>query len=117
MHVAPIPLVQTTLLVSHMVEPIVFESENDDGSSIDYLPPRLGERAVCAYAAKEVYALIEDGVDGKKINYEKWASEYFLAIKNIGDYFGMERLERAPEQVQDASGISHYQVPDFFGVQ
>lgn len=105
-HFAGIPDHYTTLLISHMKEPTVFSSEADTGAGVDYLPPRIGENAIVAYAAKEIYAVIEDGVDGKKTNTEKWESVYAMELSKITARFGIEAKEAPPEQVEDLVGIS-----------
>ena len=105
-HLAGIPDHDTMLLISYMAEPTVFSSETDLGDTIDYLPPRIGENAIVAYAAKEIYAIIEDGVDGKKTNTEKWESAYALELSKINSRFGIEVKEAPPEQVEDLVGIS-----------
>lgn len=106
MHLAGAPGHNTTLLISYMAEPTIFSSETDLGDSIDYLPPRIGENAIVAYAAKEIYSIIEDGVDGKKTNTEKWESAYALELSKISSRFGIEAKEAPPEQVEDRVGIS-----------
>ena len=106
MHLAGAPGHNTTLLISYMAEPTIFSSEADLGDSIDYLPPRIGENAIVAYAAKEIYSIIEDGVDGKKTNTEKWESAYALELSKISSRFGIEAKEAPPEQVEDRVGIS-----------
>ena len=106
LHFAGIPEHDTLLFISYMAEPTVFLSETDSGGDIDYLPPRIGENAIVAYAAKEIYAIIEDGVDGRKMNTEKWESAYALELSKISSRFGIEAKEAPPEQVEDLAGIS-----------
>ena len=105
-HLAGIPDHDTMLLISYMSEPAIFLSEADTGEDIDYLPQRIGENAIVAYAAKEIYAIIEDGVDGKKTNTEKWEAAYALELSKISSRFGIEVKEAPPEQVEDLVGIS-----------
>lgn len=106
LHFAGVPDKDTMLLISYMAEPAVFLSETDTGDAIDYLPPRIGENAIVAYAAKEIYAIIEDGVDGQKRNTEKWEATYALELSKISARFGIEAKEAPPEQVEDLVGIS-----------
>lgn len=106
LHVAGVPAVATTLEVSYLTEPTIFEDVDDDGSAITYLPFRLGEQAIISYAAWRIYTHIEDGVDGKKVNTDKHHADFLDALAKIVDHFGMEAREAEPETVPDLMGIS-----------
>lgn len=105
-HIAGIPTRDIPFLISYLTTPTVFTSTTDAGADIDYLPPRIGENAIVAYAAKEIYALIEDGVDGKMINTQKWERNYALEIGKIQQRFGPESTEAGIDQVVDYLGIT-----------
>jgi len=106
LHVAGIPSVATTLEATYLREPEIFEDLSDDGSLIDYFPFRLGEQAIVNYAAWRIYAHIEDGVDGRKVNTDKFRVDFLDSVAKIIDYFGMEAREREPEFVRDGIGLT-----------
>ena len=95
-----------TLLATYNSTPIVFESIDDSGENIDFLPIRLGEISIVNYAAWRIYSHIEDGVDGKKVNSETYQADFLDATAKIMNYFGMEAKEQEPELVSDLIGIS-----------
>ncbi|MCE5199073.1 hypothetical protein LLG39_08860 [bacterium] len=105
-HVAGIPVADTTLLVSYIRQPDIFASENDDGSLITFLPFRLGEQAIVTYAAWQIFDVIEDGIDGRKVNTEKAHAKFLDAVAKIMNHFGIEAKESQPETVRDVMGIS-----------
>ena len=106
LHVAGIPAVPTTLEVTYLRQPTVLSGANDDGAGITYLPFRLGEQAIVNYAAWRIYEHIEDGIDGRKVNTDKFHANFLDSLAKILDYFGMEAREKEPEQVLDLIGIS-----------
>ena len=106
LHVAGIPAVPTTLEVTYLREPTVLSGEADDGAGITYLPFRLGEQAIVNYATWRIYEHIEDGVDGKKVNTDKFHANFLDSVAKIVDYFGMEAREKEPELVHDMIGIT-----------
>lgn len=106
LHVAGVPAAATTLEASYLIEPTILESVDDDGAAITYLPFRLGERAIVSYAAWQIYNIIEDGIDGKKVNTDKHHADFLDAMAKIVDHFGMEAREAEPETVPDLMGIS-----------
>ena len=106
LHVAGIPNVFTTLEVTYLREPEILTGESDTGADITYLPFRLGEQAIVNYAAWRIYEHSEDGVDGKKVNTDKFRANFLDSVAKILDYFGMEAREKEPELAQDRIGLS-----------
>lgn len=106
LHVAGIPSATTTLEVTYLREPEILTGESDTGEDITYLPFRLGEQAIVNYAAWRIYEHIEDGVDGKKVNTDKFRANFLDSTAKILDYFGMEAREKEPETVQDRIGLT-----------
>lgn len=105
-HVAGIPTAGTVLLVDYIRQPDLFAGDTDDGSAITFLPFRLGEQAIVTYAAWQIFDIIEDGIDGRKVNTEKAHAKFLDVVSKIMHHFGMEARESQPETVQDMIGIS-----------
>ena len=106
LHVSGVPAVATTLEMSYLREPTIFVDQNDKGTEITYLPFRLGEQAIVTYAAWQIFDIIEDGIDGRKVNTEKAHAKFLDVVSKIMNHFGMEARESQPETVQDMIGIS-----------
>lgn len=63
------------------------------------LPDHLVKPLLLNYAAKEIFNLIEDGVEGQKINTSKHSNEYDKYRAKLLMFIGPE--EREPEEIVD----------------
>lgn len=61
----------------------------------DILPPHMLEPLLVAYAAKEIFAEIEDGIEGKQINTERWERRWLVLKVQLDRFVGPE--ERVPD--------------------
>jgi len=52
------------------------------------LPHHLHEDLLVSFAAKEIYDLIEDGVEDKKINYTKYNNAFNKALMELALFVG-----------------------------
>jgi len=69
------------------------------GDDIPYIDPSFHEDLLVNFATAECYNLIETGIEGVKVNFNKFMGLYTLAIE---DYKGMLGLkEENPDFVQD----------------
>ena len=66
-------------------EPIEFEDVEDEDTVLDGIPSHLAKIAV-DYALKELWALVEDGIDGKKINTLFYTEKYNVGLAKIALY-------------------------------
>lgn len=90
------PTTETIVLVTYLKNPTIYLSMSDNGSTIDAFVPRIGENAVVAYAAKEIFNIIEDGVDGDKRNTANYERVFATAISRLGAHYGIENSEAMP---------------------
>ena len=97
--ISPGPEFESTYYLTYRKEPVIFSNLSDDGSEINYLPTRVGDKAVIEYATWKIYEHIEDGIDGATRNTEKFKSMYAETIASIANYFGIESKEKAPETI------------------
>jgi hypothetical protein len=114
-HCAGIPTKSTILLISYLKAPVFFEDVQDDGSGIIYLPERVGDSAVVNYAAMQLFALIEDGVDGASVNTSKMLAFYEQDLSRMIAFFGPEAGDSSPETVSDMMGISMATISPNYG--
>lgn len=61
----------------------------------DVLPPHLLEPLLVAYAAKEIFAEIEDGIEGRQINTARWEQRWAGLKLELNRFIGPE--ERVPD--------------------
>lgn len=52
----------------------------------DGLPDFLHHRLIVAYALKEIFPLIEDGIEGQKVNTMYWNQEYAAGLQELEIY-------------------------------
>ena len=105
--ISPEPESESTYYLTYRKEPIIFSDLSDNGSEINYLPTRIGDKAVIEYATWKIYEHIEDGIDGATRNTEKFKSMYAETIASIANYFGIESKEKAPETILLTDGRSN----------
>lgn len=56
-------------------------------------PSNLHDALFVSYAAWQIYSIIEDGVDGAKVNTNYWQSQYARALKKLQDLPTVKRAE------------------------
>lgn len=72
------------------------------GDSIEVIEEVYQADLLVSYAAAECYKLIENGIEGTKVNYNKWIADYTLAIKEYGDFIGL--AQETPDFVPEGEG-------------
>lgn len=56
----------------------------------DALPPHLCEPLLVAYAVKELFAEIEDGIEGNQVNTQRWENRWLLLKGQLLAFIGPE---------------------------
>ena len=82
---APTPAEPELLDLIFHSKPVPYEG---DDAEPDYIPVHIGPRILQAYACKEIYDLIEDGVDGAKINVQRWEQKYQQKLQELIMFLG-----------------------------
>lgn len=85
-----------TLLITYLKKPTVYADLTDDGSAIDFFIPRVGENAVTAYAIREIFNHIEDGIEGDKRNTLNYDALFSRNISKMVAHYGIENNEAMP---------------------
>ena len=75
-----IPSTRYTLSLNYFRKPTLLARDMDEPSM---LPEHLHRRLLVNYACKELFARIEDGMDGRKTNTAYHAAEYKLAFAEL----------------------------------
>jgi hypothetical protein len=63
------------------------------------LPPHFVEPLLVAYACKEIFAEIEDGIEGPQVNTDRWEGRYEAAKQKLEEFLGPE--EREPVEITE----------------
>jgi len=66
------------------------------------LPAHLQRSLLVAYCAREMYAEIEDGIEGQKVNTDYWSRRLSEAIADLQSFVAVNR-PREPKQTRDVS--------------
>ena len=82
---SPVPAESENLDLIYHSRPTPYEG---DDAETDYIPAHIGPRILLAYACKEIYDLIEDGVDGAKINVQRWEQKYQEQLQELIMFLG-----------------------------
>lgn len=96
----PIPSSPETINLVYYALPTPLQDTVDEP---DILPRHIGEKLLCAYACKECFDLIEDGMDGKKVNTERWENKYNTALAELAAFLGP--VYTTPVETFDELGI------------
>ncbi len=96
----PTPLMAETLEIIYHTLPDPLEDTMDEP---DYLPPHVGPILLHAYACQCIFDLIEDGVDGNKINTAHWEGKYQAALGELLLFVGP--LYTKPIEIFDEMGF------------
>lgn len=101
-----IPITDTSIQITYLSKPVLFESEDDDGSLINYfMNNTIAEEALIHFAAYKAYEEIEDGIEGKKVNTEYHLSQFNSYVQQLIEFYGVENMEEQPDLVPDHIGI------------
>jgi hypothetical protein len=83
----PIPSSSEALTVHFYRKPVAMSATSD---TPDGIPDHLAYDALTAFAAKEIYKLIEDGIEGRRGNYEYYMAEFIKAMLEITHFVGWD---------------------------
>lgn len=89
LHVRPIPTRAQDVRVHYYraPEPLVLADPEATPSipanAPEGIPAHLHDPLLVSYAAWQIYSIIEDGVDGAKVNTNYWQAQYFGALKKL----------------------------------
>lgn len=90
------PTSSLTLLITYLKRPTVYADLFDNGDAIDFFIPRIGENAVTAYAIREIFNMIEDGIEGDKRNTLNYDALFSRNISKMAAHYGIENNEAMP---------------------
>ena len=76
---------------------------DDTEDETDYIPAHIGPRILQAYVCKCAFDLIEDGMDGQKLNTLRWESNYNNNLAELALFVGP--LYTKPVQSFDEMGL------------
>lgn len=96
----PIPSSKETISLVYYAYPTPLQDTDDEP---DILPRHIGEKLLHAYACKECFDLIEDGIDGKKVNTARWEEKYNQALVELTRFLGP--VYTKPVETFDELGI------------
>ena len=63
-------------------------------NSPEGIPAHLHDALFVSYAAWQIFSIIEDGVDGAKVNTNHWQSQYFGALKRLQELPAVKNAPR-----------------------
>jgi hypothetical protein len=89
-----IPSTPETLQVHYYRYPDPFVAY---GGKPDWLPGHLVEPLLVAYACRDIFDEIEDGIEGNPVNTMKWERRLAKAESELADFLGPE--DRIPEEI------------------
>lgn len=76
----PIPSTTTTLTCGFYKEHTELNNLTD---TPDELPKHLHYKLLCSFAAKEIFDIIEDGIDGSKVNTAIYSNKFKAALNDL----------------------------------
>ena len=97
-----LPGTPETLLINYWSNPTMYTAT--DIPTI--LPPTLHSDLLLNFLLWKSYALIEEGLDGQKVQTKYYKQEYMDALANLSAFVGAERS--VPVHIQDESHINAY---------
>ena len=101
LHYQGSPSSDQTLLVFYNRRPDAVSA----GDDIDIIEEVYQADLLVSFAAAECYKLIENGIEGTKVNYNKWIADYTLALNEYGLFVGSP--EEKPDFIPDDEGGEH----------
>lgn len=90
LHYQRIPSAAETLRINYFAYPERLQSREDKPS---WIPWHLAKPLLKHYALKELFALIEDGVEGPQINTDRHEKRYEVAKERLWHFIGPEQRE------------------------
>lgn len=85
LYYSPTPASPEELKIVYHARP---ERYTASGTVTDYIPAHIGPALLEAYACKEIWDLIEDGVDGAKINTDRWEQKHAQRLEALMLFLG-----------------------------
>lgn len=83
----PSPTTETEqVLAVHYYKAIEEYEEGDEEETPEWLPKRFHQGIIVDYALKELWALVEDGIDGQKINTAFYEARYERALGKLAKH-------------------------------
>ena len=89
LHYYPTPTVAETLQLTFLMNPTDITLSTEP----DCLPAHLHVALLASYAAKIIFEMIEDGVEGKQVNVDRQETKYQLALAALASYVGTSDSE------------------------
>lgn len=100
LHVRPIPTQAQDVRVHYYRAPealVLADAEAIPAvvaNSPEGIPSNLHDALFVSYAAWQIYSIIEDGIDGAKVNTNYWQSQYAGALKKLQDLPAVKNAPR-----------------------
>jgi len=92
------PVAEETLLCKYYKKPALLAEGTDEPT---YIPQHLQYRLLTSYAASEIFSLIEDGIEGPKVNTTFHMTRFENALIQLDEYFRMGRSRPEPIRKSD----------------
>ena len=83
----PVPSTPDTLTVHYHRKPDMLAEGSDEP---DCLPAHLQEALLVSFAAWKIFSLIEDGIEGPKVNTDRYDRDFHLALADLKVFLGDE---------------------------
>lgn len=79
------PRQNTTLTIHYNRRPTDMSASDDEP---DGIPWHLQERVLVSYVCRELFDEIEDGIEGQKVNFQKWNATFEASMAELYRYLG-----------------------------
>ena len=84
LHYSPTPATVENLTIVYHAAPTRYATSTGP----DYIPAHIGPALLEAYACKEIWDLIEDGIDGSPVNAQRWQAKFDKRLEDLRLYLG-----------------------------
>lgn len=95
----PVPSSEETLRLEYMRKPATLTNDGSSTDEVEAIPPHLQQALLVPFAAKEIFNLIEDGIEGRKVNYESNLAAYMQALGELHLFLGF--MDSEPAYIAD----------------
>ena len=97
LHYQGIPSTAETIQLHYYTQPTLLSDDTDTPSC---LPMHLARRILVAYCCKELFTLIEDGIDGQKTNTSYWNARFEQLFRELEKHVNNPVYPRTKQAVQ-----------------
>lgn len=118
-----VPASDETLKVMYTTPPVLYDSDLaanvevggvvTQRAVIDWIPEDYQEELIVNFAAAELWDIREQGVDGSKVNYNKYISRYDLAVEKLETVLFDIKVDEGPDFVPNTMWSGLEGDPDY----